>query len=180
MRILEPVSRDVWWNIARACPRATFFHTPLWHELASATYEDAQDDTMGAMCNNDTRAVFPILQTGRTGRGLFRSLVSTFAGCYGGVIADSPFSKTDVEKLYHAALAGNVGSFQLTGNPLQVDTYFTRLPGVETKDDFNPSGGHESVARFKKHFGAEKWPIARSKYKDPRLRLAAGLKDMLR
>ncbi|MDN5849505.1 MAG: GNAT family N-acetyltransferase [Nitrococcus sp.] len=135
MKILKEVDRDMWWEVAMACPYATFFHSPLWHQLASETYREKQDASIAAVCDNSTRMVLPLLQTGRRRRGLFRSLASTFAGCYGGVIADGPISKSEVGNLYTVALAGNVGRFQITSNPIQTDFHTARLLGVEANID---------------------------------------------
>ena len=92
MRIIKNVDDQFWLDVARKCDYATFFHTPYWHRLAEKTFPHYQDVTLGVELDTGTRAVIPLLETGRVGKGLFRSMVSTFAGCYGGLIADGPLS----------------------------------------------------------------------------------------
>jgi CelD/BcsL family acetyltransferase involved in cellulose biosynthesis len=116
MRLLKGVDKNFWWNVARRCDHATFFHTPLWHQLAAETYRNYRDVTLGAEFENGTCAVLPLLETRRR-VGLFRYLNSTFAGCYGGLIADDAVSLSEQQQLYEAVLRWNVGQLTVTGSP---------------------------------------------------------------
>ena len=117
MKILGPAGEDVWWEVARGCAYATFFHTPLWHRLAESTSSAYRDVTFVAELGSGVRAVFPLLLRRPRLFGLLGEAVSTFAGCYGGPIADGPMTGADRRLLYEAA-DGAAGRVALAGNPL--------------------------------------------------------------
>jgi len=116
MRIIQPVEPQCWWEIARACSYATFFHTPLWTELACRVNCMVRDRTIAAIFPNGTRAVLPLLEIRRFGP--FASLMSTFEGCYGGIIADGPLSATDAATLYRQVYRWDISNFYYLANPL--------------------------------------------------------------
>lgn len=134
MRLMETVDEDLWWEVAAACPYATFFHSPLWHRLISTTYENRRDATVGAVLRNGTRAILPLMEGRGPFKGVFRSLVSTFAGCYGGIVADGPVGADDVEALYGAAVRGRVGKLKVIENPLH-ESVAPRLRGFQAAVD---------------------------------------------
>ena len=136
MEILHNLSQSFWWDVARGCEYATFFHTPLWHRLACETFPDYEDCSVGAICENGIRMVLPVLQTNRAARGLLRNVTSTFAGCYGGIIADGPVPGAAAAELFGAVLKWDVAEFHLSGNPRLPPTAAPRLPRVEERDDF--------------------------------------------
>ena len=118
MKILHPVDEASWLDVARACHSATFFHTPLWHHLTLTTWPTFHDATVGVLLPDGTRAVLPMVETARHVRGLFRELVSTFAGNYGGLISDRPLSEEEQRDIYSAVLGvTSTGEAHLTGNP---------------------------------------------------------------
>jgi len=161
MDVRSDIDESFWWEVAEACEYATFFHSPLWHRLATATYDECVDRSVGAVTDDGVRLVLPLLQTGTAARGVMKKLNSTFAGCYGGVIADGPVAKADLVKLYDHVQSWNVASMQVNGNPLWDVTdrpvvlpeeaatdEFTHIIGLEgsTFDDVlsNFSRGHRS------------------------------------
>lgn len=122
MRILRSIDDQFWLGVARRCEYATFFHTPFWHRLAVRTYPGYRDATIGAELENGVRIVFPLLRTGRPLRGLFQDFVSSFAGCYGGLIADGPVTISERRQLFQAVLdQDRIGQLRITGNPLAGD-----------------------------------------------------------
>lgn len=116
MRIHEGVDEAVWWEVAQQCDYATFFHTPLWHELAASAFPHCRDVSFSAETPSGTRVVFPLLDQRRPFLRFLGRTVSTFGDCYGGPIADGPLSIEERQLLYEAAdrLHGVVA---LTGNP---------------------------------------------------------------
>ena len=116
MRIHEGVDEAVWWEVAQQCDYATFFHTPLWHELAASAFPHCTDVSFSAETPSGTRVVFPLLDQRRPFLRFLGRTVSTFGDCYGGPIADGPLSIEERQLLYEAAdrLHGVVA---LTGNP---------------------------------------------------------------
>jgi len=118
MKILHPVDEASWLDVARACDGATFFHTPLWHQLTLTTWPTFHDATVGVLLPDGTRAVLPLVETARHVRGLFREMVSTFAGNYGGLIADRPLTDEKQRDIYREVLDSmRVGEAHVTGNP---------------------------------------------------------------
>jgi CelD/BcsL family acetyltransferase involved in cellulose biosynthesis len=118
LKILHPVDEAIWLDVARACEGATFFHTPLWHRITLTTWPAFRDATVGVVLPDGTRAVLPLVETDRHVRGLFREMASTFAGHYGGLIADRPLSEQQQRDLYREVLeVARTGEAHLTGNP---------------------------------------------------------------
>ena len=118
MKIIHPVDEASWLDVARACHGATFFHTPLWHRLTLSTWPSFRDATVGVALPDGTRAMLPLVETARHVRGLFREMVSTFAGNYGGLISDRPLSEEKQRDIYHEVLdAARTGEAHIAGNP---------------------------------------------------------------
>lgn len=132
MRIFRP-NDELWWNVARACGYATFFHTPLWHRMAEETYRGAEDVTIAARASNGTTAVLPLLRRGHEWFRRRRQVLSTFADCYGGVIADGTMESDDRARLHRAVLDRHQGRVTIVGNPFAGDT--TTVGGFRTRSD---------------------------------------------
>jgi len=137
MDVRSDIDDSFWWEVAQACDYATFFHSPLWHRLATDTFDQYTDQTVGAVTEDGTRLVLPLLQTGTAARGMMKELTSTYAGCYGGVIADGPVSEEDLAQLYDQVRSWDVASLQFNGNPLwDVTDRPVVLPDKSADDDF--------------------------------------------
>jgi lipid II:glycine glycyltransferase (peptidoglycan interpeptide bridge formation enzyme) len=99
LQILNSVPDDFWWEVARNCNCATFYHTPIWRDLALRTEpENLYDATCGAILPSGVRLVFPLVGTRQVGP--LHWLHSTFEGCYGGFIADGPVSQREAIQFY--------------------------------------------------------------------------------
>jgi hypothetical protein len=116
MRIIESVPEQFWWDVARRCDYATFFHTPLWQELALRTHPTYSDATIGAILPSGVRAVLPLLRIRQYGP--FQRLLSTSEHCYGGIIADGPISAAEQTKIYARACGWRTFSLRYLDNPL--------------------------------------------------------------
>lgn len=117
LRALDHVDEQLWWRVAARCPYATFSHTPAWQALACAAFPGLRPATLGAVCPDGTVAILPLVQTGWAAKGLLRGLISTFAGCYGGAIADGPLDDETVAALYRLATGRRNASLAVCGNP---------------------------------------------------------------
>ena len=100
---LEPADRDEWFAVANAAPAATFFHTPYWADIAVATAE-WEDATVLARLPDGARAIYPLIAAPRRRLVRLARARSTWAGCYGGPIAERALTPEEVEAL-HAAVA---------------------------------------------------------------------------
>lgn len=117
VRILDRVSDEFWWDVARHCEYATFYHTPIWRDLTARIFPNRyQDETFGVILRNGVRAVFPIVSSRRLGP--LRRLDSMPLGGYGGFIADGPVSPADTVAIYKHALAWPTCAVYLVCNPL--------------------------------------------------------------
>jgi hypothetical protein len=116
MQIITKFDPAFWWAVARACPYATFFHTPLWQDLALGTFPDYRDATIGAVLPSGVRVVLPLLSVRRFGP--WHDLHSSAALCYGGPIADGPLTDAELRQVYRAACRWRTLRLQLTSNPL--------------------------------------------------------------
>jgi len=132
MEILESVDDAFWWEIVQDCPNATFYHTPLWHRLAVHADSTRQDCTLGAVFENGTRAVFPLLRE----RRMLQKYVSTFAGCYGGIVADGPLPDAEVQSLYEEVFSKNGKKFKFISNPIADDEPTPNLSDGDVEHDF--------------------------------------------
>ena len=132
MYILNHVDREFWLAVAQQCPSATFFHTPLWQDIALGTFPAYRDATIGAVLDSGVRVVLPLISVRQ--RGPLHELWSSFELYYGGLIADGPYTPAEAQQIYRAACGWRTLRLWLTGNPL-TDT--SDLPaGYTTEADF--------------------------------------------
>ena len=120
MHILRHVDREFWLTVARQCDYATFFHTPLWQDIALGTFPAYRDATIGAVLDSGVRVVLPLLRVRR--RGPLHELWSSFELYYGGLIADGPYTSAEAQQIYRAACGWQTFRLQITGNPLRSDS----------------------------------------------------------
>lgn len=120
MKYSQPVASDFWWEVARICEYATFFHTPIWHQLIEMSYPSCRDITLGIQFENGTRAVLPLLEDASSNHWL-PIRYSTFAGCYGGVIADGPVPLQKADRLFQTIVSWRINRLKLLTNPFAPD-----------------------------------------------------------
>ena len=118
MKMIKNIDPQFWLDVAQNCDYATFFHTPYWHNLAVTNNPHYRDDTVGIILDNGTRVVLPLLVIDKIGQGLFKNTISTFEGCYGGLIADKPITYQDEQAIYQAVCRGRTGQIHVTSNPI--------------------------------------------------------------
>jgi hypothetical protein len=117
MHFLKHVSEDFWWDVAQQCDYATFYHTPLWKEVAVRTFPRLyKDETFGAILPSGVRVVFPLVSKRRIGP--LRWLHSTFENCYGGFIADGPVRPDEAAAIYQHVNHWTTYTFYNITNPL--------------------------------------------------------------
>lgn len=115
MEIHHQVDEAFWWDIARQCDYATFFHTPLWHKLALTTFPEYQDATLGAVLDNGVNVVLPLIQM--PGNSLFHTRISTFAACYGGFVANGELGAAEQTKMLETATTQRTSLLRIISNP---------------------------------------------------------------
>jgi CelD/BcsL family acetyltransferase involved in cellulose biosynthesis len=146
---MRPVPEEAWWEVAAACPEATFFHTPLWSRLVTAAFPGWRDASMGFTVRGGQRAVLPMVEAARPMRGLFRELVSTFAGCYGGLIAEPGADPAELAGVWESVLGqGRLARLELTGSPVGAAV----LPSAPASSEdvthlLDLTAGYESLVR---------------------------------
>jgi hypothetical protein len=117
MRVLKKITDEFWWDVARKCEYATFYHTPIWQELAKRLFPGRYHDaTFGAILPTGVHVVFPLVSKRRVGP--LRWLESAPIGGYGGFIADGPVSPAEAAQIYKQACSGSVASLYVVDNPL--------------------------------------------------------------
>lgn len=131
MRVIRSPEDRSWLEIAARSVTATFFHTPHWRDLVLRTYPEYRDATLGAEIDG-IGAVLPLLETGRSTKGFHQHLLSTFGGCYGGLITDAPVPAERLPRIYQGLLGQRVGSLEMIESPLggeaRVPAGFTESP----------------------------------------------------
>ena len=133
MKIADAIDEDFWWNVAQNCSYATFFHTPLWHNLATMTFPDFKDVTVGINLSNGVRAVLPLLET-KNIKGIGNTVQSTFAGCYGDLIADGPIDEEARQFIYEHLQSRRIGRIQISSNPIVEEAQ--DIPNCSAEEDF--------------------------------------------
>ncbi|NCC32542.1 GNAT family N-acetyltransferase [Candidatus Chloroploca sp. Khr17] len=142
MKLLKTIESEFWWYVARHCDYATFFHTPLWQELALRMHPEFADASVGFISPRGVHAVLPLLATKRMGP--LQSLLSTFEYCYGGIIADGELSDEDVTTMYQLACDWNVTGMRLLENPI--------APRLDLSAQFQGTGYHSYIVKLDADF----------------------------
>ncbi len=132
-KYVKAIDRSKWWEIALTCEYATFFHSPLWHQLATETYPKYRDVTVGIELENGCQAVMPLLETLNIVSSIIPNIMSTFAGCYGGIIADTNLNEGEQKQIYQDVFRRR-GRVRITGNPLM--SIHPHLSEYDIKKDF--------------------------------------------
>ncbi len=134
MQIQQPVSREVWHDLARRCPWATYFHTPAWADAIAAAFPGLQSHAIGFFDNAFGQVVLPAVA--RTKRRLLRTVreyKSMEPGVYGGFIAEQPLTQNQIRMLCDAlrSLKGCSGRIVETPDmPLNLPAPFSQKPMV--------------------------------------------------
>jgi len=105
-------------RVAEACPWATFFHSPIWHDLVATTEPEIQSSPVGFRLDDGTEGYLPLLEKPAKMGGLTRRYESTFQGCYGGIIADGEVDSEVRQRIFQSIQGQRVDRIKLTGNPL--------------------------------------------------------------
>lgn len=113
---LRPAGRAEWLEVAAASPAATFFHTPYWADVAGADGRWV-DATALAVLGDGARAVYPLLAAPRRRLRRLARAESTYAGCYGGPIAERPLRPEEIGALHAAAARRHLPGLRVTLGP---------------------------------------------------------------
>lgn len=132
MEILSEPDVDFLWDVVRDCSYATFYHTPVWHQIAEGVAPAHQSRPVGARLDNGTRVVLPLLKI----RPMLSRYVSTFAGCYGGLVADGPIPEGDATTLFRHVFSQSAKTFKFISNPIKEETRLPDLSSGEVEEDF--------------------------------------------
>lgn len=132
---IRRVGQEEWWDLVEDCAAATFFHTPLWHELVTRARPELADRSLGLYEGERLIAVLPMV--GRSG-GLVSPirLESTYAGCYGGVVSRSGVPTAAMRELYEEALSSGAVTLAVAGNPFDEDASPDPNLARELSEDF--------------------------------------------
>ena len=168
MDILDDPSDSFCRDVAESCPWATFFHSPLWHELVTAAEPELSSSPVGFELDDGTRGYLPLLEQPAKAKGLIRRYESTFQGCYGGIVADGAVGPEHLEELLGEIQGANVQRIKLNGNPLtdwrleledfEMETDYTHLLDLTQPWDeilSNMSRGHRSSMNKAQRNGVE-------------------------
>lgn len=113
---LRGADREEWLRVARAAPEATYFHTPYWSDVAQADGRWS-DATVSASLADGATAVFPLVAVRRQRLRRLAAARSTFAGCYGGPIAERPLTGPERVALCSAAARRHLPELRVTLPP---------------------------------------------------------------
>ena len=120
MKIIKNVDENFWWDVVQKCDYATFYHTPIWAKIASKTYSEIKSYPIGAILDNGTRIVLPLISKPGPLKGMLRVFTSSYASCYGDIIADEAVTNEERAVFYNSINNVRVGKIELTSNPFSV------------------------------------------------------------
>lgn len=128
IKAIHTVDVDQWWKIAELDPKARFFQTPAWFEVAKMMSENYQDATVIGELENGTTFVLPLCSYSKSWP--IKRYQSVFDLCYGGLIADGQVSNEAFLDIQRHIPKGLFASFELTETP---QTLFTHhLDSIES------------------------------------------------
>ena len=106
---ISEASREEWFSTAKACPYATYFHTPYWYGLIAP----GQGHTALSVCFDDgASAIIPIAKVKRM-CGLLVDHFSSPGGTYGGWISGSALGEGHVRALVDVLVSKKNLTFRL-------------------------------------------------------------------
>ena len=117
---LEPVSKDVWDEVARACPWATYFHTAAWAGCMADTFPGFTAEALGCALADGTPVVLPCVVKKK--KRLLRQVKdykSMEPGVYGGFMAPRLLALQETELLAAAVLRMKGSSGRIVETPWQ-------------------------------------------------------------
>jgi hypothetical protein len=95
VKSIVPAARDKWLSVSRACPYATYFHTPYWYELIAPKQKHV---ALEVTFNDGVSAVIPVAEIKRA-RGLLTDNFSSPGGTYGGWVSAEAIDKEHADIL---------------------------------------------------------------------------------
>jgi len=102
-------SRDRWIEVAKACPYATYFHTPYWYELIAPRHRHIATEVK---FDDGASAIIPVARVKRS-RGLLTDHFSAPACTYGGWISADELNKNHVRALTNILMSRKNLTFRL-------------------------------------------------------------------
>ena len=117
---LEPVSKDMWDEVARACPWATYFHTPAWAGCMAETSPGFTAEALGCTLSDGTPVVLPcVVKKKKRLLRLVLDYKSMEPGVYGGFMAPRLLAPEETELLAAAVLRMKGSSGRIVETPWQ-------------------------------------------------------------
>lgn len=132
MHIFESAPTDMWQEVARKCPWATYFHTPQWAAIIVKTFPAFSFASLGFISGSEARGVIPFVA--RKKKGLANSkkeYKSMEPGVYGGIIADGDIGRDELDQVTSYLLKMKKVSGRIVGTPFK---QFDFSPGFKSKD----------------------------------------------
>ncbi|MEM9775047.1 MAG: GNAT family N-acetyltransferase [Chloroflexota bacterium] len=106
---------DTWWQIAKADPKATFYQTPAWLEVAKCMSDKYEDASFMGELESGVKFVFPLCSYSR--QWPLKRVYSVYDQCYGGVITDGPITAAEHTAILQALPLTKFSTFDLTEVP---------------------------------------------------------------
>jgi lipid II:glycine glycyltransferase (peptidoglycan interpeptide bridge formation enzyme) len=120
MLTLDPVSRDIWDEVARACPWATYFHTAAWAGCMAATFSGFTAEALGCALADGTPVVLPcVVKKKKRLLRQVKNYKSMEPGVYGGFMAPRLLAREEIDLLAAAVLRIKGSSGRIVETPWQ-------------------------------------------------------------
>src|SRR5690242_12797182 len=160
MRLAGDATEDIWWQVVRDCPYASFFHTPAWATIIESTYPGVARCARLIDLGGGDIAVLPAMRRYSRLRGRMHVIESMPPSTRGGPVCARALTRAEVDAIHKLATSNGVLSFSDFGNPLleaswpdrspvqSEYTHILKLSGVSHAEIFNGySKGNRSSTR---------------------------------
>jgi hypothetical protein len=130
--VISNIPIEEWEDISRKCDHSTFFHTPRWSRVFTATYKNMESFTFKFIFDDGKTALLPVIKEKSRVPLVYRYFSGIF-GVYGGPISEDTLTLEQHMEILKWA-DKNLKSYQLRINPF--DDSIKNLKWSNYKSDF--------------------------------------------
>ena len=115
IKTVKKATIDEWWEVAKADPKAGFYQTPAWLEVAQCSSEKNKNASLMGELTSGTKFVVPLCSYSRMWP--LSRIYSVYDQCYGGLLSDGPVTEEEYAAILNKVNPGPFSSFDLVQTP---------------------------------------------------------------
>lgn len=112
---IKKATIEEWWEVAKADPKAGFYQTPAWLEVAQCSSEKNKNGSLIGELTSGTKFVVPLCSYSRMWP--LSRIYSVYDQCYGGLLSDGPVTEEEYAAILNKVNPGPFSSFDLVQTP---------------------------------------------------------------